>query len=194
MTRILAFDIGQVCIEIHLEQCLAKLGYPPGTRTPDEFMAVCDQLERGKITERKWLNAFQQLTGNRFSDYQLLDAYNAILGPEFPEIPELFAEVTRLDCRVIFFSDTSAVHMRCFCRFMDSAASVSGAVYSYEVGIKKPAAGMYDAFEENYGKPFFYVDDKAENIAAGAARGWISHQFQSVKVLRETLLFLLQTE
>ena len=50
-----------------------------------------------------------------------------------------------------------------------------GYIYSHEVGAMKPDAPIYDAMETMCGRrgaDLIYIDDRAENIAAGAARGW----------------------
>ena len=50
-----------------------------------------------------------------------------------------------------------------------------GYILSYEVGAMKPDAKIYEALEKMAGKrgsDVLYLDDRLENISAGAARGW----------------------
>ena len=48
-------------------------------------------------------------------------------------------------------------------------------IFSYEHGAMKPDARLYEVVEKksgHRGAELLYLDDRAENIAAGAARGW----------------------
>jgi hypothetical protein len=50
-----------------------------------------------------------------------------------------------------------------------------GYIFSYEVGVMKPEAKIYEALEKLAGRrgaEILYLDDRPENVAAGAARGW----------------------
>ena len=56
-----------------------------------------------------------------------------------------------------------------------SSANFDGYIFSYEVGAMKPEAKIYEALEKLAGRrgaDIVYLDDRAENVAAGAARGW----------------------
>ncbi len=50
-----------------------------------------------------------------------------------------------------------------------------GYIYSYEVGAMKPDAKIYESLEKLAGRrgaEIIYLDDRPENVAGGAARGW----------------------
>src|SRR5262249_41583197 len=50
-----------------------------------------------------------------------------------------------------------------------------GYVLSYEHGAMKPDAKLYEVVEretKRRGEEIVYIDDRPENVAAGAARGW----------------------
>jgi FMN phosphatase YigB (HAD superfamily) len=180
-----ALDIGNVCMKIHAERCLTALGYSSDTVIPLEFYMACDKFEKGRISTEEWLEAFKKVTEGRFAENELANAYNLILGDEIPGMYDLLDEITKLGCRVIFFSDTSDIHINYIYRYLPLAVFVSGGIFSYKTGFKKPEAGMYEAFENTYGKPCFYTDDRADNIEAGLKRGWRSHRFVSAELLRK---------
>jgi 2-haloacid dehalogenase len=51
---------------------------------------------------------------------------------------------------------------------------------SGEMGVTKPAPRIYEMLEDRSGMPpasLLFTDDRAENIAAAAARGWQTHLF-----------------
>lgn len=180
-----ALDIGNVCLTIHAGRCLEALGYSADTEVPPEFHATCDRLERGLISTEDWLSGFKKITGGHFTATELACAWNRILGDEIPGMYDFMGEVTKLGFRVIFFSDTSDIHINHAYRHLPLSVFVSGGIFSYKTGFKKPESGMYEAFENTYGKPCFYTDDRAENIEAGLKRGWHSHRFVSVEALRK---------
>lgn len=180
-----ALDIGNVCLKIQTERCLGALGYSSITEIPLEFQAECDRYEKGAISTGEWLAAFMKVTGGRFTESQLANAYNLILGDEIPGMYHFLDEVAKLGVRMIFFSDTSDLHINHIYRHLPLAVLVGGGIFSFETGFKKPEPGMYEAFEKTYGKPCFYADDKPENIEAGLKRGWRSHRFVSVELLRD---------
>ena len=183
--KYLALDIGNVCLGIHPERCLAVLGYSAETEVPIEFHAASDKLEKGVISTEEWLGVFKKVTGGRFTEAELANAWNRILGDEILGMYDFLDEITKLGCHVIFFSDTSDIHINYVYRYLSLAVFVRGGIFSYKTGFKKPESGMYEAFENTYGKPCFYTDDKAENIEAGLKRGWRSHRFVSAELLRK---------
>ncbi len=172
-------------MKIHTERCLAALGYSALTEVPLEFLAACDKLETGKISTEDWLGVFRKVTGGKFSDAELVNAWRVILGDENPGIYDFLDEITKSGYRAIFFSDTSELHLDFVYRYLPSAVFVTGGIFSFNAGCKKPGDGMYELFEKTYGKPSFYADDKPENVEGGIRHGWNSHQFTSVEALRK---------
>ncbi|MGD0615382.1 MAG: HAD-IA family hydrolase [Verrucomicrobiota bacterium] len=50
-----------------------------------------------------------------------------------------------------------------------------GYIYSYEHGAMKPDTKLYEVLERTTqcsGEKIVYIDDRPENVAAGAGRGW----------------------
>ena len=189
MNKIIALDIGGVCIHLRHADSFQYFRIPP-QQLPPEFLAATAALETGKITETEWLAVFRHVTGGRFTDEQLLYGWNMIIGAPIEGMVETIREIALFGYRFVFFSDTSATHIMKLYHDADFTRLISGAVFSYETGARKPDARMYEAFEERYGKPCFYLDDKPENIAAGQQRGWTSHQFTSPAAFRQAFFEL----
>jgi putative hydrolase of the HAD superfamily len=177
-TPCIALDIGGVSMYLHLDRCLHALGWD-ASGIPDSVLAVAGLLEEGKVSENEVLAAFHRETGGRFSDSEVVSAWNLILGEAVSGMTELVEEFTGLGYRFIFFSDTSRLHLLQIYRTLPFAHRVTGGIFSFEVGERKPHDAMYDAFETQYGTPFFYADDKPGNIEAGRNRGWDSHLFET---------------
>ncbi len=174
-----ALDIGNVCMAIHPWKCLEMLGLDRNAHIPKEILSACSELEKGKLDDRTFLDVFHSWTGRRFTDAQLVEAWNSILGDEFDGMYPALERITGLGYRIIFFSDTSLLHLARIFRVLRLSVLVSGGIYSFEVGASKPDGAIYEAFEKKYGIPVFYTDDKLPNIEAGLSRGWFSRQFTS---------------
>jgi 2-haloacid dehalogenase len=64
------------------------------------------------------------------------------------------------------------------------------AYISGRMGVTKPSAQIYAMVEEDcglHGAALFFTDDRDENIAAAAARGWQTHLFKSADGLAAAL-------
>ena len=185
--KIIALDIGNVCIRIRPERCAEALGYPASVGIPEALLKSVDDMERDLITELQWMKDFHNITGNKFTYDQLRHAYNQVLGEEIEGMKEFLRQKIKDDYRIIFFSDTSEVHLNSVFRNLSFANLITGGVYSFQMGAKKPEPGMYETFERIYGIPDLYLDDKPENIAAGKKRGWNSCVFSSIEDLNKNL-------
>ena len=61
-------------------------------------------------------------------------------------------------------------------------------MYSFVSGAQKPAPEMFAAFEEKFGIPDLYTDDRAELIDAALKRNWNAVRFTSAENLKQALL------
>ena len=169
--QLIALDIGNVCVKLRYDQCLKVLGYPKDIHIPQDFINVINNYECGRITTKNWLKEFQKLTQFQFSDIQLIKAYNLILGKENKEIQKLVKNTVRAGGRIIFFSNISEIHAHCIYSTLSFAHLISGAIFSFDVGEQKPHKAMYEKFEQKFGKPTLYLDDKMENLKAAVKFG-----------------------
>ncbi len=88
---------------------------------------------------------------------------------------ELHAGLRRRGIPTWIFSNTNDLAIEHIRRSFPFFANFDGYIYSYEVGVMKPRAGIYAALEKRTGRhggEILYLDDRPENAAAGAARGW----------------------
>jgi glucose-1-phosphatase len=185
--KTIALDIGNVCIRLRPGKCAEALGLPPSIGIPEELMDSVDKIERNLISEQQWMKDFHEITDHQFTNYQLRSAYNQVLGEEIEGIKEFLQQKTEEGYRIIFFSDTSEIHINSVYRELSFANIITGGVFSFDTGAKKPEPGMYEAFEKLYGKPDIYLDDKLENIKAGRKRGWNSYVFSNIDKLMKEL-------
>lgn len=185
--KIVALDIGGVCVSLHPEKIYKKLGASILIKPPAEFMRCCNLFERGKISRDEWFSSFATLSGGKFQDQELWDIWNSMIGPSIPGMTDAVNSLISKDYRFVFFSNTSIIHMEQVSRMCDFAHLVTGGIFSYETGYMKPEQEIYEAFEKVYGIPYAYFDDRAENIDAALKRGWNAHVFKDAKTFLSTL-------
>ena len=179
----IALDIGNVCISIHPERCFSSLGMASDTEVPETFLQAVYNMETGKITEDEWLDIFTETTTSGYSKNQLRKAYIDILGDELNGTADFIRIATTAGYRIIFFSDTSPIHIHDIYRNLSYANLITGGVYSFDTGKLKPHRAMYDQFEKLHGIPSIYIDDKPENIEAARKRGWKAVLYKGEKDL-----------
>ena len=188
--KIIALDIGGVCLNIRYDLCYDYFGFKAISEIPQHFMTAIEKFECGLIDEKEWLAEFRRATGGKFSEDEMIAGWNLIIGADMDGMPELMSELVGAGYRLVFFSDTSMVHILEVYRKLSFANLVTGSVFSFNVKARKPDPAMYKAFEIQYGKPSFYVDDRTGNIQAGISQTWNSHQFVSAAAMRQALLDL----
>ena len=188
MNKIIALDIGGVCLHLRHDLCCRYFGFNGISAIPQEVFASIEKFERGLIDEQEWLAKFRQATGGRFTDNEMIEGWNLIIGDDIAGMPELMQELIESGYRLVFFSDTSSSHLLEVYRKLSFANLVTGGIFSFKTQAKKPNSAMYEVFEAQYGKPCFYVDDLPDNIQGGIRRGWNSHLFVSASAMRRALL------
>jgi FMN phosphatase YigB (HAD superfamily) len=193
MNKTIALDIGNVCLKLRPDLCLGFLGLSSLEEIPPEFMIAVDKMERGFIDQEEWLEVFQKVSENKYSDDELIHAWNLLIGEEMDGMAELVKEITGKGYRFVYFSDTSRPHILHMYRHLSFANLVSGGIFSYDVGAKKPEDGMYEAFEREHGVPCFYLDDRENNVEAGKKRGWKSHLFTDAENFKKEFYALVET-
>ena len=88
---------------------------------------------------------------------------------------ELHAGLRKKNIPTYIFSNTNDLAVRHIRDNFPFFRQFDGYILSYKVGAMKPKAKIYEAMEEmsgRHGADIFYIDDRLENVEAGAARGW----------------------
>lgn len=180
--KIVALDIGGVCISLHPGRILRALGLSPLLKPPARFLEACTLLETGRMSNEEWFRIFSEYTGGRFRMEELAEIWNSMIGPDIPGMADAVRSLlARGGYRFVFFSNTSAMHLMQVLRMCSFCHLVTGGVFSYEAGAMKPDPGMYEAFEKAYGVPCLYFDDREENVEAARRRGWSARVFTSAE-------------
>ncbi|MGH7970055.1 MAG: HAD-IA family hydrolase, partial [Limisphaerales bacterium] len=88
---------------------------------------------------------------------------------------DLQATLRRNGLPTFIFSNTNELAVNHIRRVFPFFAGFDGYILSYEHGAMKPQPALYEVVERqsgHRGPELLYIDDRPENIEAGAQRGW----------------------
>jgi HAD superfamily hydrolase (TIGR01509 family) len=102
----------------------------------------------------------------------------------------LHAELRQRGFKTFIFSNTNDLAIEHVRHNFPFFANFDGYIFSFEVGAMKPQPKIYEALETLTGKrgaELIYIDDRPENIEAGAARGWQAILHETPEQTRQAL-------
>jgi FMN phosphatase YigB (HAD superfamily) len=176
---IVAFDLGKVLVDFDYHIAVSRIG-ARSTLPPDGIKAFLGQsraiidYECGRLTREEFYEQARKATGFRGT----IGEFGEFFADIFTEIPPMIELHAGLRCRGVptyIFSNTNDLAIEHVRRSFPFFQNFDGYIFSYEVGAMKPAAKIYEALEKLAGRrgaEILYIDDRPENVAAGAARGW----------------------
>jgi len=176
---IVVFDLGKVLVDFDYTIAGRRLA-AQSTMSPAEVQKYLDyspllfRYETGLMTRQEFFDEVRQATGFRGG----LAEFGSFFADIFSEIPAmiaLHAELRRRRIPTYVFSNTNDLAIEHIQHAFPFFANFDGYILSYEVRAMKPAAKIYEALEDLSGKrgaEILYLDDRQENVDAGAARGW----------------------
>ena len=177
--QVVVFDLGKVLVDfdyrIAVERLAARCDLPAG-----ELNRLINQsplllrYETGLMTTAEFFAAFQAASGYRGD----IAEFSRVLPDIFTTIDPmitLHAELRSRGLRTFIFSNTSELAYRHIREHFPFFWLFDGYVLSYEHRCMKPDARLYEVVEQRTGcrnGDVLYLDDRPENVEAGAARGW----------------------
>jgi len=179
LSKIVVFDLGKVLVDfdyhIAVSRIAARSTLPPdGIKTfLGQSHAIID-YESGQLTREEFFEQARKATGFRGT----IEEFGEFFADIFTEIPpmiELHARLHRRGVPTYIFSNTNDLAIEHVRRNFPFFCDFEGYIFSYEVGAMKPEPKIYEALEKLTGRrgaDIVYLDDRPENVAGGAARGW----------------------
>ena len=188
---LVALDIGNTCVPQCHDRLLRSLGLTAANAPVlgvEPWGEAFHQFLLGYITEEEYIEDFHR----RFPQWShelIYTAHVAYLGAPIPGMPELIQQMHADGSHFVFFTDINTLHFRAFRAISGEAfGCVTDCVGSNEVHAMKPSNEMFVAFEERFGVPDLYLDDRIDLIQAANARGWHAVQARrDVAALRREL-------
>jgi FMN phosphatase YigB (HAD superfamily) len=188
---VVVFDLGKVLVDFDYSiagrriAARSRLAVNPA-RFVTDHSAVLLQYELGLITTRQFFDEIRAVTGFEGTFDEFGESFSDIF-TEIPAMVALHAALRRRGLPTYAFSNTNELAIRHIRRCFPFFGHFDGYIYSYEHGAMKPDAKLYEVVERETGrrgKEIVYLDDRPENIAAGAARGWQSILHESPEKTR----------
>ncbi len=176
---IVVFDLGKVLVDFDYSIAGRRIA-AQANLTPADVQKFLDhspllyRFETGLMTQQEFFDEVRQHTGFRggFAEFA---SYFADIFWEIAPMIELHGALRRKGIPTYIFSNTNDLAIGHIRRDFPFFANFDGYILSYEVKAMKPDAKIYEALEKMSGKrgaEILYLDDRAENVDAGAARGW----------------------
>jgi len=177
--KAVVFDLGKVLVEF--DYGIAARGIAArGTNDPVQVQKFLDhspllfRYETGQMTKQQFFEEVRSGTGFKGG----IDEFGRIFGDIFEPIPamvDLHAALRAKRVPTFIFSNTNELavaHIRGNFPFF---SNFDDYILSYQHGAMKPQPRLYEVVEERIGRKggeILYLDDRQENVDAGAARGW----------------------
>lgn len=184
MIQALIFDLGDVIVGLDFDRAYRAVGRLTGLAKPaiQEKIVRADlavRYETGEISSAEFHEQFCEAVGLHLS----YEEFAQLWGNMFAEEPlleeELFAHWAD-HYRLVLLSNTNELHFRWIEERYAPLAHFHQKVLSYEVGVMKPFASIYEAAVKAADVPpaaCFFTDDKTINIAGAQAAGLQAEQF-----------------
>jgi putative hydrolase of the HAD superfamily len=193
--RLVFFDIGGVLLEIDPERTIrywsARSGVPAKRIRSTFPVEVHHRYERGQLSDEEFFRGVKQALPqpNGLTAADFWDGWRRLIGGETGAVALLHQLTTQVP--VWLLSNTNPRHIRndVSHRFSFFQA-VAGAVYSYEVGYRKPEPGIYRKALELTGRrpeECLFIDDVAANVAQAREIGFHAIRYVSAEDLKPQL-------
>ncbi len=176
---VVAFDLGKVLVDfdysIAARKIAARSAMPPGS--VNSFIGdsgITVKYELGLVTRREFFEQARQAIGFH-GTFEEFGEFFADIFMEIPPMIQLHAGLRRRGVPTYIFSNTNDLAIEHIRRNFPFFKNFDGYIFSCEIGAMKPDAKIYEALEKlagQRGADILYLDDRPENVAAGAARGW----------------------
>lgn len=192
--KAVVFDLGKVLVDfdysIAARRIAAQANVPPVTvKSFIDHSPLLFEFETGQIDQRQFFEEIRKASGfsGRFEEFS--EFFADIFTPMEPMVA-LHAELGRRGVPTYIFSNTNDLAVGHIRRQFPFFSDFNGYILSYQHGAMKPDARLYEVVERqsgHCGPELIYLDDRPENVAAGAARGWQTVLQESESKSRQAL-------
>jgi HAD superfamily hydrolase (TIGR01509 family) len=173
------FDLGKVLVDFDYNISSRRIAAQAGMGGSEVFKILWEspmalRLESGALTTEAFYDEVRAATGFRGALGEFTD-YFADIFTEIQPMTALHAALRARGMPTYIFSNTNDIAIRHIRQRFPFFANFDGYILSYEHGVMKPDAAIYEIVERqtgHNGDAILYLDDRPENVAAGAQRGW----------------------
>jgi 2-haloacid dehalogenase len=177
--KAVVFDLGKVLVDfdysIAVRKIAARAKMPVVSLA--QFMIHAPLLlkyESGALTTSQFFDEVCSITGFCGDLEEFASLFGDIFTPIEPMI-EIQQSLRAQGLPTFIFSNTNELAVRHIRKAFPFFSGFNDFILSYEHGAMKPEARFYEVLERrsgHRGPEILYLDDRPENVQAGAARGW----------------------
>lgn len=179
MIKAVAFDLGKVLVEFDYAIAGRKIAARAKMAATDlgQFLVhvpLIIQYETGLLSSEQFFQEVRAASGFLGDMEEFASLFADIFTPIEPMV-QLHAELRRHGFPTYIFSNTNELAIRFIRRNFPFFQNFDDYILSYEHGAMKPDTKLYEVVEARSGcrgPEILYLDDRPENISAGAERGW----------------------
>jgi putative hydrolase of the HAD superfamily len=198
MKPAIIFDLGKVLVDFDYSIAARKIA-ARSSKAPEDLHAFLGsspllvEFESGRVTRAQFFDAVRDAVGFQGDLVEFGKFFAEIFAPIEPMIA-LHAELRQRCLPTFIFSNTNDLATEHIRRDFPFFQNFDGYILSYEVGAMKPQPEIYEAMEKMSGRrgaDLIYIDDRAENIEGGKARGWRAILHETPEKTRAAVTSLL---
>jgi putative hydrolase of the HAD superfamily len=191
---VIVFDLGKVLVDFDYSIAARKVA-ARSTKSLANLVSLLStsplivQYETGLVTREEFFGQIRDAVGFQ-GDLAEFGGYFADIFTEIPPMIALHADLRRRGFKTYIFSNTNDLAIEHIRKNFPFYQDFDGYIYSYEVRAMKPKAKIYEAMENLCGRrgaDIIYLDDRLENVEAGAARGWQDFLHESPEKTRAAM-------
>jgi len=193
MINTIFFDIGGVLLNIYPERTIKQLSTLTNLSEKEIVNAfpedVHNKYERGEITDSEFYNEVKTRlsVSNNLTEEQFWNTWSLLVGEE-TEVVKIMNSLTA-KYPVWLLSNTNSYHILEEERFK-LFDKVTGGIYSFEVGSRKPEEEIYLKALEIAGtiaKKSLFIDDLIENVEKARSLNMNAIHYKSIDDLNKKL-------
>ena len=189
-----AFDLGKVLVDFDYGIAARRIAARSKMSMLQigQFIAqspIFYQYESGAVTTQQFFDEICRVSGFSGSLQEFGECFADIFVTIEPMV-QIQAALRQQGLRCYAFSNTNELAAEHIRRTFPFYANFDGYILSYQQRVMKPDAKIYEALERmagTRGGEIVYLDDRPENVAAGAARGWQAILHESPEKSRAAL-------
>jgi FMN phosphatase YigB (HAD superfamily) len=194
MIRTIIFDLGKVIVPFDFNRAYRQMEARCGTPAAEIPLKLVDtglyrRFESGLLQPHEFVDEITTHLGITIRHEDFCNIWTSIFFPE-TLISDVFMAQLAQRYRLVLLSNTNVIHFEMIRAGYPILRHFKAFVLSYEVGIMKPAAGIYHkAIEaaECKAEECLFIDDILENVEAARSEGIDAVQFLSVGQMEEEM-------
>lgn len=178
--KLAIFDLGQVCIRLHLERCYIDweeiAGIRPGSLSREfPIDEQYEEYERGTVSGRAYAEYFCMINGLTLDFEQWKEGWNSMFGEVIDSTMNTVRLMREAGVTVVAMSNTNATHVEYLQEhYKELAVAFDHRYLSNEIGMRKPEPRVFEFILEKHGcepSEAVYFDDLKEHVDTASRLG-----------------------